>query len=72
MANGSLLALFSKQKIVHKDLAARNVLLSESNVAKVAGNVGASWLTDHLYSDFGLSRFLTDQDESHYSKSTVG
>ena len=46
------------EEIIHKDLAARNILLGENLIAKV--------------SDFGLSRILEDSNTSHTTQSTVG
>ena len=46
------------EKIVHKDLAARNVLIGEHYEAKVA--------------DFGMSRILQESDNEHYSAREVG
>lgn len=47
---------FNFEKVLHGDLAARNILLSENNVVKVA--------------DFGLSRCLY-KDENYTKKSKV-
>jgi len=48
----------SQSKVIHKDLAARNVLISENWRAKV--------------SDFGMSRLLEEHDDEHYSARDVG
>ncbi|PRP78638.1 hypothetical protein PROFUN_13512 [Planoprotostelium fungivorum] len=49
------MAHLASERVLHKDLAARNVLLSEDLVPKV--------------SDFGLSRILASEAEIHQSKS---
>jgi len=46
------------EKIVHKDLAARNILLGPNQIAKI--------------SDFGLSRYSEAQDNQLHSKSNIG
>jgi len=47
-----------RENVVHKDMAARNVLLNKAMVAKI--------------SDFGLARILTDTDGAHISETDVG
>ena len=53
----------SKEKIVHKDLAARNVLLSGNLVAKISGTTNHTTLIFiNPHTDFGLSSLITDSD----------
>jgi len=47
-----------EEGVVHKDLAARNVLLTENDVCKI--------------SDLGLSRVLNNETQQHTSRNDVG
>lgn len=52
-----------REGIIHKDLASRNVLITETDTAKVAGTF-AAFFSSKICADFGLSRVVQPVEKS--------